>query len=236
MSTARRPYREVSVQAVPGENAYTVLLDANPLTTPAGRKFLLPTRALAEAVEQEWRDQEGKPRAQIGLLTKLCNTAFDRVRENRDVFIEQMLSFAGADLVCYRADAPADLVQRQGLAWNPLLQWLQDRYGVELWTVSEIAFVQQSPDALARLQSTIAERDDFTLVGLSATAALTGSLVIAVALIDGRLDVEEAFAAARVDEIYQEQRWGKDDEATAKSGAKRRELSEISRFIELLRQ
>jgi len=235
MSTART-YREVSVQAVPGENAYTVLLDAKLLTTPAGGKFSLPTRALAEAVAQEWRSQDAKQRTQIRFLTRLCNTALDRVRENRDVFIEQMLSFAGADLVCYRSDAPADLVQRQAQAWDPLLQWLQGTYSVELCIVSEIAFVQQSPAALARLQSAIATRDDFTLAGLNATAALAGSLVIALALIDGRLDVEEAFAAARVDEIYQEQRWGKDDEATAKSAAKQRELSEISRFIELLRQ
>jgi len=170
------------------------------------------------------------------LLTRLCNTALDRVRQNRNAAIEQVLAFGGSDLVCYRADMPAELVRRQAEAWDPLLDWLTGRHGIELRTGAEIAFIQQSSNALAGLKEVISTLDDFHLAGLHAATTLMGSLVIALALMECRLDVEQAFGAALVDDIYQEERWGRDEEMSAKTAAKKRELSEISRFIELLAQ
>jgi len=234
MTTPRRLYRDVAVQAM--DDGFAVLLDGKAMKTPAGGSFQLPTRALAEAVAEEWRQQGPKPRSATMGLTKLCNTSLDKVRPNRDTAIEQILAFGGTDLVCYRADSPAELVRRQALAWDPLLKWLHSHYGVALCTVSQIAFVLQGEDALAAFRAAISARDDFTVAALSAVAALTGSLTIALGFVDRYIDAAQALNAANVDDIYQEERWGKDEEMTAKTAAKQRELSAISRFLELLAQ
>jgi len=233
MSIARpRFYRDVSVQS--GVRGYGVFLDGKPLKTPAGAVIELPTEALAEAIAQEWRDQEGKVRTETMLLTKLANTAIDRVRADRPLVIGQILAFGRTDLVCYRADEPVDLVKRQASAWDPLMEWLRRRHGVELQTVSGLTYVEQKHDALRALEASVAGRDEFVLTALHGAATLCGSLTIALALIDGRLDAGEAKAAAEIDENYQAERWGKDPEIAAKSATKSRELIEFSRFIELL--
>ncbi len=235
MSVARpRFYRDVSVlSAVRG---YGVLLDGKPLKTPAGAVVELPTKALAEAIAQEWRDQDEKVRTETMILTKLANTAIDRVAGNRRLVVDQSLAFGRTDLVCYRADGPADLVQRQSSAWDPLIEWLRRRHGAELQTVSGLTYVEQKDSALRALEAAVAGYDDFVVTGLYAAATLCGSLTIALALIDGRLDAGQAMAAAQVDEDHQAERWGRDLEIAAKSAAKGRELIEITRFIELLKK
>src|ERR1700674_830347 len=233
MSIARpRFYRDVSVLS--GVRGYGVLLDGKPVKTPAGAVVELPTEALAEAIAQEWRDQEGKVRTETMLLTKLANTALDRVAGNRPLVSEQILSFGRTDLVCYRADEPVELVKRQASAWDPLIEWLRRRHGVELQTVSGLSYVEQKHDALRALEAAVASRNDFVLTALNAAATLCGSLTIALAQIDGRLDAGEAMAAAQVDEDYQAERWGKDPQMAAKRAAKSRELIEIGRLMELL--
>jgi chaperone required for assembly of F1-ATPase len=227
-----RFYRDVSVLS--GVRRYGVFLDGRPLKTPAGAVVELPTEALAEAIAQEWRDQEAKVRTETMLLTKLANTAIDRVGANRPLVIAQIVAFGRTDLVCYRADAPVELIRRQASAWDPLLEWLRRRHGVDLRTVSGLTYVKQKHDGLRALEAAVAGRDDFMLTALHGAATLCGSLTIALGLIDGRLDAGEAIAAAELDENYQAERWGKDPEIAAKSAAKRRELIEISRFIELL--
>ena len=235
MSVARpRFYRDVSVLS--GVRGYGVLLDGKPLKTPADAVVELPTKALAEAIAQEWRDQDEKVRTETMILTKLANTAIDRVAENRLLVLDQILAFGRTDLVCYRADGPADLVQRQSSAWDPLIEWLRRRHGAELQTVSGLTYVEQKDSALRALEAAVACCDDFALTALHAAASLCGSLTIALALNDGQLDAGQAMAAAQVDEDHQAERWGRDLEIAAKSAAKGRELIEITRFIELLKK
>jgi chaperone required for assembly of F1-ATPase len=233
MSIARpRFYRDVSLLS--GARGYGVFLDGKPLKTGAGAVVELPTEALAEAIAHEWRDQGRSVRSETMILTKLANTTLDRVAAIRPLVIEQILAFGRTDLVCYRADEPAELIRCQASAWDPLLEWLRRRHGVELQTVSGLTYVEQKHDALRALEAAVAGRDDFVLTALHAAATLCGSLTIALGLLDGRLDAGEAMAAAELDENYQAQRWGKDREIAVKSAAKSRELIEISRFIELL--
>jgi chaperone required for assembly of F1-ATPase len=224
-----RFYRDVSVEKA-GET-YRILLDGKPIRTPAGGALLLPNDALAQAVAEEWREQGEKLKPESMPLTKLANTAIDRVAANRDVVIEQILAFAKSDLVCYRAAAPQDLVARQAAQWDPLLQWAHERCGAQFQTAACIAFVEQPPEAVAALGRALRTHDDFALCALNAAAALTGSAIIGLALSEGRLDADEAFTASQLDEMYQAEKWGQDPEALIQSRSKAVELTNIARFL-----
>jgi chaperone required for assembly of F1-ATPase len=228
-----RFYKEVSV----GSDAavHRVLLDDKPVKTPGGAILTLPSRALAEAVADEWRAQETSINPQAMLLTKLANTAIDRVAPNPGSAREQLLAIARSDVVCYRAESPSELALRQKLTWDPLLQWTRERFGVSLRVSNALTFVEQDQVALGALEATLSKRDCFSLAALYAAAALCGSLVIALALSERKLDPDGAFAAANLDKVYQAERWGWDPQEIAKATTERAELSQISRFLELLR-
>jgi chaperone required for assembly of F1-ATPase len=226
-----RFYRDVSVERA-GE-AYRILLDGKPIRTPAGAAFALPNETLAQAVAEEWRAQGEKLAPESMHLTKLANTAIDGVAPHRDAFIEQILSFAKSDSLCYRAAAPQDLIARQAAQWDPLLQWARENYGAQLRTATGIGFVEQPPEAIERLKRALKDRDDFTLAALNAAAALTGSAIVALGLSEGRIDADAAFAASQLDEIYQAEKWGRDPEALIQSRNKAAELTNITRFFRL---
>jgi chaperone required for assembly of F1-ATPase len=228
-----RFYKEVSVAST--SELHRVLLDGKPVKTPGGAVLALPSDALAQAVADEWRAQETTINPQTMLLTKLANTALDRVALNPASAREQLLSFAKSEVVCYRAESPSELVRRQELAWDPLLVWVRERFGAQLRAASALAFIEQDQVALVALGAALSNRDAFSLAALSAAAALCGSLVIALALAEQKLDSEEAYAAANLDKIYQAERWGWDPQETAKAALERAELNQISRFLDLLR-
>jgi chaperone required for assembly of F1-ATPase len=226
-----RFYRDVSVERA-GE-AHRVLLDGKPIRTPGGAAFLLPSDALAQAVAQEWRAQGEKLKPETMLLTKLANTAIDRVAPHREACIEQILAFAKSDSVCYRATGPQDLIARQSAQWDPLLQWARERYGAQFQTATGIGFVEQPREAVSALARALAGRDDFALAAIHAAAALTSSAIIALGLSEGWLDPDAAFVAAELDQIYQSERWGEDPETLIQSRNKAAELTNIARFSHL---
>jgi chaperone required for assembly of F1-ATPase len=232
MSRARF-YRDVTVEKV-GE-AYRILLDGKPIRTPAGAAFLLPNENLAQAVADEWRAQGEKLKPESMPLTKLANSAIDRVAGDRAAWIEQILAFAKSDSLCYRATTPAGLVARQSAQWDKLLEWARARYGAQLRTTDGIGFVEQPPGAVAALAHRLADHDDFALAALHAAATLTRSAIIALALSEEQLDADEAFAAAELDEIYQSEKWGEDKQALIHSRSKAAELTHIARFFECIK-
>jgi chaperone required for assembly of F1-ATPase len=237
VNAVKRFYREVSVEAAPAGGAeYRVLLDGKAIRTPVGAPLAVPSQALAEAIAAEWRGQGDTIRPDSMILTKLVNTAIDQVRPNRQTAIAQILAFAKTDLVCYRAETPQSLIQRQNAQWDPLLDWARTRHGASLTCGVGITYVEQSPEALASLERAIAAHDDFALAGLHAAATLLGSAVIALAFWDSRLDPEQAFAAAQLDEVYQAERWGQDSEAQILSRKKAAELADIERFLRFFRE
>lgn len=228
-----RFYKDVSVAGSGGR--YSVLLDGRPVKTPAGNPLTLPNQALAGALAEEWRGQGDQIRPETMLLTKFANTAIDRVAGLRTTVVAQVLAFAKSDVVCYRAEAPAELAERQARAWDPLLEWLRGRHGAALVPGSGITFIEQPKAALEALEGVIAAHDDFALAGLHAVATLAGSAAIALALSEGRLTADEAFSLSHLDELYQAEKWGRDAEAESLARSKARELIEISRFFSLLR-
>jgi chaperone required for assembly of F1-ATPase len=228
-----RFYREVSVDTVDGR--HRVLLDGKPMKTPGGATLALSSIALAQAIADEWRAQEATIRPQTMMLTKLANTAIDRVAPNPTGAHEQLLTIARSDVVCYRADTPQELIERQARTWDPLIAWTRERFGASLRAANALAFIEQDQAALDELDRALSKHDAFVLAALYAAAALLGSLVIALALSEGKLDPEQAYATANLDKIFQAERWGWDPQETAKADVERAELNQISRFLELLR-
>lgn len=228
-----RFYKDVSV--APGDGGYRVLLDGKPVRTPARNELTLPNAVLAEAIATEWRNQEARVDPAIMPLTRIANTAIDGVADTREAVIGDIAGYGKADLVCYRTDAPAELAERQAKTWDPLLEWVEQRYGARLGATRGLRFVAQSEEGIAALENAVAAYDAFGLAALHTAVTLLGSLVIALALAEGRLTAHSAYAAAHVDEAFNTERWGADAEAEARHHARERELEAAAIVLESLR-
>lgn len=230
----KRFYKETAIeQAGVG---FRVLLDGKPMRTPAKSILEVPTRSLAEAVAAEWGGVPDK--AEINAahlpLTRLAATGLDRVVTRREQVIADTAKYAGSDLLCYRATAPESLVKLQHDTWQPLLDWAAERYGARLTVADGISFVDQPEQALARLRDAVAAHADLALSALYNLTHTAGSLVIALAVADGRLASEGAFAAAQVDELYQIERWGDDPLAAKHRDGVAKDIDAGARFLALL--
>lgn len=211
---------------------YAVLLDGKPLLTPKRAALALPTKALAEAIAGEWRSQAEEFDPAAMYLTKYANSAIDLTAGHEEAVIDGILAYAN-DLLCYRAEGPADLVARQAAAWDPLLSWAAERFGVRLRVVTGITPVRQEEASLAAFRASLAGKDAFALTALHGAVPLCGSLVLGLALLEGRLAAEEAFAASQVDEAFQAEKWGRDALAEARAKALLAELMAATRAMRL---
>ncbi|MEH3123757.1 MAG: ATPase [Sphingomonas phyllosphaerae] len=225
----KRFWTEVTVDA-----DRAIRLDTRPVRTPGRAPLALPTLALAEAVADEWRavGETLDPRAMP--LTGLANAAIDRIAPAPAGFAAGLAAYAESDLLCYRADAPAELVARQAAAWDPLLDWARDRYDVHFEIVTGVMHRAQPPATVARLAEAVASRDAFALAPLSPLVTLTGTLVGALALAEGAVMPDGLWTAAMVDEDWQAERWGEDLLATQARAGKRRDYDAAARFLSLL--
>lgn len=217
------------------EDGFAVALDGKPVRTPGKRILVVPVRALARAVAAEWRDQADEIAPATMRLTRLANTALDHIAPRRAEAIDEIVRYGGTDLVCYRADGPSALVERQADAWQPLVDWVARRYGASLTVITGLIPEEQPQCALAALRDVVAAFDDFALTALHAVVACCGSLVIGLALFDGRIDAETAWRASQLDETYQIERWGEDSEAGERRAALRAEIAAAAQFLALCR-
>jgi len=229
----KRFYREARVR--PGESGGEVLLDERPVKTPARAPLALPTEALARAVAAEWNAQGEEVRPRTMPLTGLANAAIDRAAPDPEAFAATLAQYGETDLLCYRAESPAALVARQAAAWDPILGWAQRRFDVNFEVTQGIVHRPQPPNTIAQLSQAVAARDAFELAALSPLVTISGSLVIALALAEEAIDLETAWAAATLDEAWQAERWGEDEEAAARIEARRTEFEAAERFLRLLR-
>ena len=229
---AKRFYKEVSLREELA--GFAVLLDGRSIKTPAGARLVAPTRALGEAIAAEWRGQGETLKPETMALTKALNTALDRVAANRAALVEDLVNYASSDLLCYRAEAPAELVRRQSVAWDRWLTWAVERYGARLAVTTGVTHVVQSGDALARLRTAIEVHDHHRLVGLHAGITITGSVVLGLAFAAGAIGAEEALAAAEVDAAYQAELWGQDAEAEKARANRLADLKGAEAYLKLL--
>jgi chaperone required for assembly of F1-ATPase len=228
----KRIYRRAEART--GDDGWGVALDGRPLRTPARRALTVPSAALAAAIAAEWEAQRDEIRPQLMPLTRLAATAIDRTAAQRDQVVAEVAGYAGTDLVCYHAEEPAELVARQQATWQPLIEWARTRYDAGLAVTTGILPQAQSPASLKVFAAVVAAYDDFRLTALQAATASCGSLVIALALGEGRIDAAAAFAASQLDETFQIEAWGEDAEAAARRRALAADIAAAARFLELL--
>ena len=211
-----------------------IRLDGRALKTPARAELLLPSDALAAAVAEEWRAVEGAIDPRAMPLTGLANAAIDRVAPDVAAFVAGLARYAQADLLCYRAAHPTELIAKQAEVWDPPLDWARSRYDIDFVVTAGIVHVAQPAATVARLEAAVAARDAFHLAALSPLVTLSGSLVLTLALAEGAMTEQQAWDAAELDELWQAEHWGEDSLATTMRDDKRRDFRAAARFLALL--
>ncbi len=226
----KRFYKQVSVTPDLG-----IMLDSRPVRTPGRLPLVLPNAALAEAVAGEWREQGDDIVPHSMPLTGLANAAIERIAPDPVSFAAGLAAYAESELLCYRAEEPEPLVERQAAVWDPILAWARARYDVDFVLVEGIMHRPQPPAMLARLSAALSARTAFELAALSPIITISGSLVIALAVVEGALEPEAAFDAGQVDELWQAEQWGEDDFALDQRAAHRADFLAACTFLRLLR-
>lgn len=225
--------RRFWTQAAAGEGG-RVLLDGRAARTPAARPLVLPTRAAAELVAEEWAAQgEFVDYARMP-ATRLAFTAIDRVAEAAPAVADEASRFAGSDLLCYFADQPEALIAREREAWEPWLAWAEGELGVRFVRASGVMHQAQAPQTIEAFRREAGALDPFRLTGLAFAGALFGSAVLALAVLRGRLSGAEAFELSRLDETFQNERWGVDAEAAERNEALKAEAVAVDRWFRAL--
>ncbi len=227
----RRFYASAAV--APGGDGYAVRLDGRPVRTPKKHLLALPTARLAEAIAAEWNAQGERVDPDTMPLTKLANTALDRVVPHRAAVAADIVAYAGSDLLCYRAAAPEPLARRQRAAWDPVLAWAEAELGARFALGEGVMPVAQTAAALARIAAALDRFGPLQLAALHVMTTLTGSALLALAHALGRLTVEQTWAAAHVDEDWQVSQWGEDAEAAARQRHRLAEMRAASAFLSL---
>jgi chaperone required for assembly of F1-ATPase len=213
---------------------WQVLLDGRQLRTPSRVLLVVPSKPLAEAVAGEWSAAGDTVEPRAMPLTAIANAAIDRVAPDRAAFAAELGKYAQADLACYRAEGPATLVARQQESWDALLAWARRRYDVDFEITSGIVPVAQPPATVERLAHAVAELDSFRMAGLAPLVTIGGSLIAALAVLEGALTAEPAWEAVSIDERWQLEKWGADAEAEAAVANRRRDFLAAAFFLELL--
>ena len=216
------------------ESGWTVALDKRLLKTPAREHLKLPTRAAAELVANEWRAQETHIDASRMHVTRLANVAVDRTPAARAEMAEEVVRYAQTDLLCHLAEGPEPLRLRQGEHWTPIRDWAGETLGVMLIPVEGIMAGLQPGQSLEAARDYALGLDDFRLTGLSFGLGLFGSALLSMALEQGRLDVQAAFVASRVDEDFQVEQWGADEEASGIATARAFEAAALGAYFDAL--
>lgn len=234
LSAPRRFYKTAT--STPVDGGWGIQLDGKPLRSPAKRPFVLPTDVLAQAIAGEWQAQGEKIEPSSMPLMQFAATAIDRLADDPKALIEEVAGYGHSDLICYRAEEPPELVRRQEETWQPLVAWAAERYDVALNVTRGIMAVEQPAHARATFRRVLEACDLFALTALAGATGSAGSLVIALALVEGHLEPDAAADAALLDELFQAEKWGSDPEAERRRAAIRADLHAAKRFHTLSRR
>ena len=223
----------------PAEGGYAILLDGRPIHLPGGPVLVVPSARLADAIAQEWQAAGGVKGGEMSFadtpLTRLAGTAQERIAPDPGPVTDALARYAETDLLCYRADTPPVLVERQSREWQPWLDWAALSYDALLRVTAGVTHVRQSEQALAALRRALASLDPWTLAGLGVAVPALGSLVLGLALAQGALDAAAAHRLASLDELFQAELWGHDAEAEGRRSGIAEEVALAARFMELAR-
>ncbi|WP_299847322.1 ATP12 family protein [uncultured Paracoccus sp.] len=231
---ARRFWKQATVRDTGA--GWEVLLDEKPLRTPGKLPLLLPTEALAHAIAAEWDAQTDVIDPTVMPLTRAANSAIEKVTPQFDAVADMLGDYGGTDLLCYRATEPEELIARQARDWDPLIDWSATHLRAPLRLAQGVIPVAQDPEAVGRLRARVATLDAFGLTALHDLVTLPGSLLLGLAVLEGRLTADQAFALSRLDEEFQASRWGRDEEADIAAENRRQAMLAAERFWKLSRQ
>lgn len=229
----KRFYEAVAIAE--DEGGHVVKLDGRSVRTPAGAVLVLPSAAAARLVADEYAAQEEHINPLKMPVTRLANTAFDGVSSAADAVLEDVLKFSTSDLVCYRADAPEALVQRQAEAWDPVLDWVRSELGARFLLAEGVMHVDQPRETIGAVAIHLRKRaEPFRLAAIHLMTSLTGSALLALAVEAKALDAEAAWTAAHVDENWNIEHWGDDAEAVKRQANRKRDMMAAATLLEAL--
>jgi chaperone required for assembly of F1-ATPase len=217
----RRFYEEAGVEEA--EGGFRVVLDGRPVRTPARGFLVAPSRRLAEAIAAEWDAQRESIDPSTMPVTRLANSIIDGVVTAPAPVAADIAKYLGSDLLFYRADGPQRLVERQARLWDPVLAWARDALGARFVLAQGVVHAAQPESAITAARAAIPD-DPWRLGALHAITTLTGSAILALALLHGHLSADEAWEAAHVDEDWNMEQWGRDEVALARRAARRAEM------------
>ena len=228
----KRFWKSADTQAT--ENGFGILLDGRPVRTPAKAVLTVPSLAIAQSIAAEFDAQEDRIDPRTMPFTRTANAAVDKVAIQHAEVADMLADYGDSDLLCYRAEAPDDLVARQSTSWDPLLDWADSALGARLETRVGVMHASQDPTALSKLRQNVHEMNNFELAAFHDLVAISGSLVIGFAAKAEFMPAEELWLTSRVDEIWQQEQWGEDEEATEMAQHKKAAFLHASDFLRLL--
>jgi len=215
------------------DGGFAVELDGRAVKTPAKQALQVPTRAMAEAIAQEWDAQLDVINPNTMPVTKTANAAIDKVTVQHAEVADMLAAYGDSDLLCYRADAPEELIARQAEQWNPMLDWAADALGARLLPRTGVMHIPQDPVAVAVLSRRTHALDAFELAAFHDLVSMSGSLVLGFAAALSARPAGDVWALSRLDELWQEEQWGEDEDATALAEIKRIEFLHAKRMFDL---
>lgn len=224
----KRFWKAATVTELAGE--WTVHLDGRAVKTPAKAELLVPTRTLAEAIAAEWAAQEDEINPLTMPYTRMSNAAIDKVRVQKAEVASLLADYADSDLLCYRAEAPEGLVARQAAGWDPYLDWAAGTLGARLVPVTGLMHAPQPKEALAQLSERTHAMTAFQLAAFHDLVSLTGSIVLGFAATHGFGAPQDIWNISRIDEIWQIEQWGADEEAYDVAERKKAEFLHAASF------
>lgn len=214
----------------PADGGFTVLLDDRGLRTPLKAVLVVPTHAAAELIAAEWDAQTGTIRPDTMPATRAANAAIDKVMGQKAEVTELIAAYGDSDLICYRATAPQELIQREAAAWNPLIDWAEATFGARLSVQSGVMHSPQTPEVLRALSAPLNQMSAFELTAFHDLVAMSGSLVIGLACVAKLAPAETLWNLSRIDEDYQIALWGADEEAEALAALRKGSFLNAERF------
>ena len=231
--TAKRFWK--AAEAAPEGGGYSVRLDGRPVKTPAKAPLIVPTHALAHEIAQEWDAQDETINPNAMPMTRSANAAIDKVAKQHAEVADMVADYGDTDLLCYRADAPEELCDRQQAEWAPYLEWARGTLGVQLVPVSGVMYAPQPEASLARLRAMVHQMNAFELTAFHDLVGMSGSLILGFAAARGLRPIDEIWASSRLDDIWQQEQWGQDAEANEDAMRKRQAFVHAKVFFDLVR-
>ncbi|MGB1234818.1 MAG: ATP12 family chaperone protein [Planktomarina sp.] len=230
--SAKRFWKTETVE--PAEGGFAILLDGRNVKTPAKRALIAPTEDMAQAIAAEWAAQAEKIDPLSMPFTRAANAAIDKVSIQKDEVAAMIAEYGGSDLLCYRAERPQRLADRQAAAWDPLLDWAKDTYGVRFTVAQGIMHHPQTDETMNVLRRIVAAQGPYSLTALHDLVSLSGSLIMGLAVQQGAYSQDQMWNDSIIDDTFQMEEWGHDDDAFDVLQIKANSFANAARFQQLI--